>query len=613
VKAVDLYVNSLLPPDLRDDNRDLDKKGIERLLAEVGRRYPDQYAGIAKALTDVGRNTAYLQGETLTLDDFKPVVNRDQALAQMDAEIAQADASTNDPKEREQNHLRIWSKYSDQFGTATAINARHTNLGRSVNSGARGTPLQLKAMLTTPSLYTDYKGRVIPMFVRHSFAEGLRPAEHLASSYGTRSSVISTKSSTARGGDFGKQLSAAAAHLIVTEDDCGTSNGLDFSVDDPNIHGRVLAHAQDDITAGTVIDKHVVQKLRKLGVKTIIARSPMTCTSKNGICAQCLGQLPTGHFATKGYYAGGTAANAVAEPVEQGALSAKHVGGALKGDKKQFSGMDVIEQLVQSPETFPHKAPIAEASGRVDKIEDAPQGGKYVHIGEHKHYVLPDLEPTVKAGDDVEAGDQLSEGIADPADVVRLRGLGEGRRYYVDRLGQALEDSGTGRPTKLNLETLARATMDHVKIDDPEGLGEHLPDDIVSYGSLANSYVLPASTQMLHPDKAVDKYLHAPALHYTIGTKLTPKMAHRLKDSGVKGVLASDEEPKFHPEMVRLRASAHDNPDWLARMQSSYVTANLADSAARSLDTNVEHNVHFAPRLAIGKDFGKNVETTGEF
>jgi DNA-directed RNA polymerase subunit beta' len=614
MRAIDLYVNSVLPPDLRSNNRVLNKKNIESVLADVARRYPEQYADISKSLSDIGRKAAYLQGETLNLSDFQPVLDRDGLLKQMDHEVRASDAETKNPDEREKKRLIIWAKYSTAIEKSTSENARHTNLGRSVTSGARGNALQLKAILSTPALYTDYKDRVIPMFIRHGFGEGLRPAEYLASSFGTRRSVISTKSSTARGGDFMKQIIAATTPIIVTEDDCGTSNGLDFDVTDHEIQGRVLAKEAGGVAVGTTIDKHVIQALHKAGVKRIIARSPMTCTSKSGICSHCLGTLPSGHFAPRGYTAGTTAAQAVGEPVVSGALAAKHTGGSFKGSQKQFAGFDTITQLVQSPETFPNKAPLAETSGKVDSIEDAPQGGKYVTIGENKHYLLPDFAPLVKVGDTVEAGTPLSEGVADVADVVRLRGLGEGRRYYVDRLKQAMEESGAGHPSKLNLELIARGTLDHVKIDDPDGLGGYLPDDVVSYGTMSNSYVQPKSATMMSPDQAVDKYLHAPVLHFTIGTKMTPKMIDRLKSAGIKGVVASGEEqPKFHPEMVRLRAAAHNNPDWLARMHSSYLMSNLDESASRGRDTDTMENTHFAPRLAIGKNFGKNIDTTGKF
>lgn len=586
---------------------------MDALLGEVGRRYPDQYTNISKFLTDTGRNAAYLQGETLNLNDFAPVIDKEGALKAMDAEIRQSDAANKTREGKEKGRLKIWARYATDIEKATSENAKNTNLGRSVTSGARGNAFQLKAMLSTPALYTDYKDKVIPMFVRHGFAEGLRPNEYLASTFGTRRSIISTKQSTAKGGDFLKMLVQSAAHINVTEDDCGTSNGLDFDVDNKNLKGRVLARDTAGVAAGTTIDKHVISQIRKEGVKTVLARSPMTCTAKNGICAHCLGLLSTGHFAPKGYAAGITAGQSLGEPIVQGALSDKHTGGGFKGTKREFSGFKVISDLVQSPEIFPDKATVSEESGKVGGITDAPQGGKYVTVGDHEHYVLPDFAPTVKVGDSVEAGDSLSEGVTDASDIVRLRGLGEGRRYFVDRLKQAMTESGAGTPTDNNLEIISRGALDHVKIDDPEGLGSYLPDDVVSYNTLARGHVPPATAKMQSPDKAVGKYLHAPALHLTIGTKLTPKMADQLKSADINHVIADESEPAFHPEMVRLRSAAHNRPDWLAKMHTSYLTSNIGNDAARARDTNIESNDHFAPRLGVGTLFGVNVEQTGKF
>lgn len=613
MKAVDLFINQALPPDLRDYSRPMDKKHVDAVLAEVARRYPDQYSDIVQHFSDVGRNAAYSQGETLSLKDFEPVLDRDAILKEMDTEVREAEKGAKNPQEKEKIKLGIWSKYANRLEKETATSARGTSLGRSVNSGARGNPLQLRSILTTPAIYTDYRDRPIPLFVRHSFSEGLRPAEYLASSFGTRRSVISTKKSTALGGDLSKQLNAVSTPLIVTEDDCNTNNGLDFDINDANIHGRVLAKAVGKLPAGTVVDKHTLQQLRQTGAKRVIVRSPMTCTAHSGICSHCLGVLPEGHFAPKGYAAGITAAQSVGEPITQTGLSAKHTGGAGSGAKKEFSGFDVINQLVQSPETFPNKAVLAEEGGRIAGMEDAPQGGKYIKIGETNHYVLPGFEPLVKVNDEVEPGEQLSEGIADVADVVRLRGLGEGRKYYVNRLKQAMQESGYGKPSNLQLELLARSTLDHAVVDDPDGMGSYLPDDTISYQQLANTHVLPKSAEMTSPEKAAGRFLHAPALHYTIGTKLTPKMTQHLREAGINGVVVSDEEPKFHSEMVRLRSAAHNNPDWFARMHSSYLTTGLQEAANRAHDTSLDANVHFAPRLAVGKDFGKNVEETGKF
>lgn len=615
MKAIDLMVANLLPPDLRDPARRYNKKGIDTLLAEVARRYPDRYADIAEGLADLGRNTAYFQGETLTLADMKAPFDKREVLGQMDAELDAVANSDLPDDQKHQTKLKIWERYAGQLEKQTVDSAIRagSNLANTVVSGARGSPFQLKAMVTTPALYTDYRDRPVELFVRNSFGEGLRPAEYLASTFGVRKSVISTKNLTAEGGDMLKQLMQVSTPLIVTTKDCDTTNGLDFASDDDALRGRILGQPAAGIPAGTPIDREVMNKLRQAKVKTVIARSPMTCQAKEGICSKCLGLLPEGKLAPLGYAAGITAAQAVGEPVTQGALNTKHSGGGFSGGKKQFAGLPVITQFIQSPEVFPHRAATAHLDGRVEAIDQAPQGGTFITVAGQQHYALPGYEPTVKVGDEVEAGDSLSEGIVDPADVVKFRGLGEARRYYAERLGQILSDSGAGSPSKLNLETLARATLDHVRVDDPDGMGDYLVDDLASYNRVAPDYSPPADTKPLSLEKAKGMYLQSPALHYTIGTRLTPRMLKHLGSVGFQQVNASHTAPAFTPEMVRLRGANFSNPDWLAKLDTSYLSTNLASDAARARDTNVGENVHFAPRLAVGVGFGQKVEQTGKF
>ena len=613
IKAVNLAVGAILPNDMQDDNRVLDKKSIDATLSQLARHHPSRYARAVKELSDIGRNAAYHQGETLTLDDFKPVIDRDGILAQMDQEVEQARATTPNEKEFEQKRNAIWSQYSESMEkqSVQAALAQGNNLGNTVVSGARGNPSQLAAMVTTPGLYTDYKDRIIPLFVRHSFGEGLRPAEYLSGAFGVRTSVISTKSNTAKGGDLLKQLSQSSSRIVVTEDDCGVSNGLDYPSDDSNLEGRVLARDYGDLKAGDTIDRHGMNYLHK-NFKTVIARSPLTCQAKEGICSHCLGQLPDGKFAPKGYHAGQTAGSALGEPAAQLALNKKHTAGML-GKKRGYSGFDVIAQLVQSPETFPHKAAVAPVPGRVERIENAPQGGQYITVGGEQTYVPSGHDPIVKPGDDVEAGDQLSEGIVDPYEIVQHRGLGEGRRYYMDRLGEAYRDTGMGDPQKTHLEVIARGALDHMRVTPADGYQNYLPDDLASYSHLTSNYTPPEDTKFVDTDKAADKYLQTPALHFTIGTKLTPHMVKRIKDAGIKQVSVSEAEPPFTPDMVSLRVASHTDPDWMARLGSSYLGAGLENSAMRGKDTDTNENYSYIPRLAKGVGFGKKVEQTGKF
>lgn len=613
MKAIQLLVNSQLPPDLRDYNREFDSKSLGSLMAEVARKYPDQYERISKAISDIGRKASYFQGESLTLSDNRPVIDRDRMLVEMDNEIEDAKRNAADKEDFENKKVEIWSKYNDKIQKETAREAlaRKNNLAYSVMSGARGKPPQLKMMLSTPGLYTDAQDNIIPLFVRTSFAEGLRPAEYLAGTYGARKSVLSTKRATAKGGDLAKQMVQSAANLVVSENDCGAANGIDLESDDKSLRGRVLARDLGNMPAGTVLDKNALANIRKQGFEKLIVRSPMTCQAKEGVCAKCMGLNALGKFPAKGDAVGITAAQAIGEPITQGALNVKHQGGAA-GTDKRYAGFSVINQFVQTPDTFPDKAVLSKIDGQVNSVIEAPQGGYYVTVDNEPHYVAPGYPVTVRVGDRVEAGDMMSEGLADPGEVVELRGLGEGRKYYSDKLKQLLDDSGM-EADRRNTELMARAALDHLQITDIKEDDEYLPDDVVSYSYFSNKYTPPKDTNKYKADKAIGTYLQSPALHYTIGTKITPKIAKHLKSSGFEEVFSSPESPTFKPHMVRLRAATHHGTDWLASMHTSYLKKQLSESAIRGEESDVEKNIHFAPRLAIGTNFAENIEQTGKF
>lgn len=614
MKAVQLLVQSTLPEDLQRPEYDVDARSLGDLLAEVARKHPDKFEAISKQLSDAGLRASYLQGETLGLEDLKPVIDKEKILVKMDGEIDQARKAAKDPEDFKRLQQEIWGRYADELESATmkAALAQGNALGYSVASGARGKPAQLKMMLSTPGLYTDANDNVIPLFVRNSFGQGLRPHEYLAGTYGARKSVLATKRATAKGGFLAKQMVQASSPMLVTEDDCGSSNGVDLDIHDRSLKNRVLARETKGLPAGTVLDRAAITDLKKRGVENLIVRSALTCETGNGICKKCVGKDAEGKFPPIGEAVGITAAQAIGEPITQGALNTKHTGGVGGGAKREYSGFDWINQFLQTPSQFKDRAMVAEKAGRVERIEEAPQGGTYVTVAGERYYVAPGFELEVEEGQEVEAGEQLSAGLVNPSDVVRLRGLGEGRRYFSDRLKQMLDDSGMDADRRTT-EMLARSAINHIKIDELDDPAGYLPDDVVSYNRYLSEYTPAKDTQPMLPGKAVGKVLQAPALHYAIGTRITPSIAKRLEKAEWGDIQVSEQAPRFSPQMVRLQSASHNNPDWLAQQHTSYLKRQLSDSAARGLDTNIEKNVHFAPRLAVGEDFGKDIRETGTF
>ena len=424
--------------------------------------------------------------------------------------------------------------------------------------------------------------------------------------------LITSNSSTAKGGDLAKQMAQSVVDMVVRKHDCGSTNGISLDIEDESLKGRVLANPVGGFKEGQFITRQMIHELKKQGINNVIARSPLTCNVSNGLCATCVGKFYSGGKLPKiGDALGAAASTAISEPVTQMALSAKHTAGMTQS-KKTYSGLGTITQFTQSPEKFKDKATVSELDGTVEDVHEAPQGGHYVVVSGKQHYVPAGHDVEVKPGDTVEAGDFLSEGLGDPEDIIRHKGLGAGRLYYANRLNQILADSGA-KNDKRSTEILARGALRHVRIIDDTGYGQYLPDDIVDYNTLQSQYKMPETARLQNAKDSAGKYLQQPVLHYTIGTKITPKVIKDLTDNNLNEIYVDDNEPAFKPEMIRIRAASHTNPDWMASLGTSYLTKQLNESSTKGDDTNVLQNADYRPRLAFGKDFGKNIKQTGLF
>lgn len=290
------------------------------------------------------------------------------------------------------------------------------------------------------------------------------------------------------------------------------------------------------------------------------------------------------------------------EPISQGQLNVKHTGG-VAGQNKSHAGFSYIDKLVQNPKTMIGAATHSEEDGIVSSIKDSDTGGKFIRVGSKDHYVPHNINVTVKPGQVVEAGDVLSDGIPSPAKVVEHKGIGEGKRYFVNTFHTAMKNSGM-RANRRNVELLARGLINHVRVN--QLWGDHLPDDLIPYSTLESTYEPRDGFQSLAPDQALGQYLETPTLHYTIGTKIRPSMLRDLKDFGIKTLNVHKDKPLFEPEMQRAAASIQNDPDWMTRLYGSGQKKSLLDAVHRGGQSD-EMGTSFVPGMA----YGKNFNTTG--
>lgn len=613
-----LLINSKLPEDMRDYDRVLDKKGVIKLMGELADKHPDQYREIAKDISDVGRDAAYTTGgHSFGLQHLRQSLAGRKMRLELDAKLQQIYRSRMPEDQKEQAVVRAVGEYQKKLADDVMAEATATGnpLARQLTGAGRGNKFNLNSLIGGDLLYTDHKGNVVPIPVLRSYSQGVRPHEYFAGAFGTRKGVMDLKMATQDAGFFAKQLVQATHRLLVEADDDeqpydeSTPRGMIVDTDDTDNSGALLAHPIGGYKRDTELTPKILKELKAAGHDQILVRSPIVGGAPNGgVYSRDVGRRERGDLAPVGDYVGIAAAQALAEPVTQAQISSKHTGGiAGAAGAGAIAGFKYINQLVQVPKRFQGGAAHAQSDGRVSRIEKAPQGGHFVYVGNEKTYVGQDYDVLVKPGDEVEAGDTISSGIPNPAEIVRHKGIGEGRRYFVDAFRKALISSGVSG-NRRNMELLSRGLLNHVRLTDE--VGDWSPDDVVPYQMLEREWKPRVGYGMATPRAAVGQYLEKPVLHYTVGTKVRPSMLANMEKFGVKSVAVHRDPPPFEPEMIRGMANAAHDPDWMARMLGSYQSKSLLEGARRGAVSDTQ-GTSYVPALALGSEFGRSGLTKG--
>ena len=608
-----LLINNALPQDLRDHNRVLNKKNMIALATEIAKRYPDKYREITKRLQDIGNETSYTtNGLSVGLDAIRPTVSalKKQHEVRQQLRGILADRALDD-KARNMRILEMTSKAQRELVDSVYKDAEEQDspLFHQVSGGVKGNKFQLNSLIGADLQYVDHKNEPIPIPVMRSYSQGLRPVEYFAGAFGTRKGLIDLKTATSDAGFFAKQLTQMNHRLLVTSDDDDTSDdtrGLPSDVDDADNEGALLARGVGPYKRNTLLTPKILKDLKTLGIKDILVRSPTVGGPEDGgVYAKDVGYREKNRLPPVGDYVGVAAAQALAEPVTQSQISSKHSGGV--GGAGAISGFKALNALVQVPEKYPNGATHSSVDGAVQEIRPAAQGGNYVVINGQDHYVPTGVEIKVKRGDTVEAGDVVSDGMPSPKEIVMHKGIGEGRRYFVQAMKQVMDNSGITAHRR-NIELLSRGLINHVRMTDE--YGDYLPDDVVPYSMVERHWQPRTGSVRAAPKSMQGHYLEKPVLHYSVGTKIGKSVVDNLNKYGINEIEAHKEPPPFEPEMVRGMANIANDPDWMTRMLGSYQQKSLLQATHRGGVSDTA-GTSFVPTLARGETFGLGGATSG--
>ena len=288
------------------------------------------------------------------------------------------------------------------------------------DSGARGSAAQIRQLAGMRGLMAKPDGSIIETPITANFREGLDVLQYFISTHGARKGLADTALKTANSGYLTRRLVDVAQDLVVTEVDCGTQGGLLMTplveggdVVEPlreRVLGRVLAdevrNPADDtviLEAGVLLDERKVRRLEDFGIDQVKVRSPITCETRYGVCAQCYGRdLARGHRVNIGEAVGVIAAQSIGEPGTQLTMRTFHIGGAASRAAAASSVEVKREGVIRlhNIKTVKHEKGYLVAVSRSGEIGIMDAQGR-----ERERYKLP-YGATISAsdGDRVKAG-----------------------------------------------------------------------------------------------------------------------------------------------------------------------------------------------------------------
>lgn len=463
-----LLLNDIFPDDYEYVNRQLNKKDVANISADVLENYGNKVATqVLDDIEELGFRYATRSGVSVGTDELVVDEQKDVLLEEVEAKDNQLNADyytgllTLQEKRRlsEQLWMDLVEKVADVTWNKYAEDPDN-NLVILQESGALPVQNPLRQISGIRGLILDPLGKIVELPLRSNYKEGLSNLEYFVAARGTRKGLADTALRTAESGYLTRRLVDVAQDVITKKDDCGTTEGILLSRDNgrrldfsERLTGRFASDNIVDPKTGEVIVK-ANEEITKKKANAILAaeeiteapvRSVLTCEAKQGVCQKCYGyDLGTRKLVNLGMAVGVVAAQSMGEAATQLTLNTKHLAGRAGTDITQ--GLPRVEELfeVRTPKG---KALIAEMDGVVEFVNE--QGSDKVET------ILVKNHKKLQKVYEMEKGDKT--------DVKRTKKLKEGDVIYTQKDGTEVKAEMEGRVTKEGLKLVYIIDKEFVK------------------------------------------------------------------------------------------------------------------------------------------------------
>ena len=411
-------------------------------------------------------------------------------------------------EERYKEVIETWKDTDDALTKALLTGLdKYNNIFMMADSGARGSDKQIKQLAGMRGLMADTTGRTIELPIKSCFREGLDVLEYFMSAHGARKGLSDTALRTADSGYLTRRLVDVSQHMIVRETDCcaGTGREIPGMVVKAFMEGREeIESLQERITGrfscNTICDKdgnvivkanHMITPKRAAKVMAegvdengnpitqVKIRTVLTCRSHMGVCAKCYGSnLATGQAVQVGEAIGIIAAQSIGEPGTQLTMRTFHTGGVAGGDITQ--GLPRVEEIFEARK--PKGLAIITEFGGTATIKDTKKKREVIvtnnETGETKAYLIPyGSRIKVVDGQELEAGDELTEGSVNPHDILKIKGVRAVQDYMLREVQLVYRLQGVEINDK-HVEVIVRQCLQKIRVEEP-GDSDLLPGSMV--------------------------------------------------------------------------------------------------------------------------------------
>ncbi len=505
--------NRNIPQDLGFVNREedkyslevdrlVDKKMLGKVIEKCFRKHGNTITSVVlDNVKETGFHFSTIGAITVSIDDIVVPEAKEILISEAEEKVDKYEKSYRrgliSDEERYERVIEVWNKTTEQVTEALMNNLDPlNNIFIMAHSGARGSKNQIRQLAGMRGLMANASGKTVEQPIRANFREGLTVLEFFTSTHGSRKGLADTALRTADSGYLTRRLVDVSQDVIVREDDCGTDHYVTIKAFKDGkevieelwdrIEGR---YAYEDVmdpntgklivAAGELITENAADKIIDAGIEEVKTRSVLGCRTRHGVCSKCYGRnLATGQIVNTGEAVGIIAAQSIGEPGTQLTMRTFHTGGV--------AGADITQGLPRVEELFEARKPkglaiITEISGTVSMNESKRRKEAIVTAGdgESRTYTIPyGSRLKVKAGDFIEAGDEITEGSVNPHDILKIKGISGVQAYLVKEVQRVYRMQGVDINDK-HIEVIVRQMLNKVKIEEP-GDTDFLPGGLVN-------------------------------------------------------------------------------------------------------------------------------------